>query len=204
MKDIILFGAGGHCYAAIELIRSLRKYDPKIIFDDDPKKSAILDVPVKQYSGTLEHNNPMYIAIGDNSNRMKVANRFNLEFPVFIHKSARIYPSVYIGRGTMVHPNVVLDAEVNIGAFCIVNNNATVSHNVRIGDYVHIAIQSAIAGGVQIGEGSLIGAGSVLVPGIKIGKWATIGAGTVVTKDVPDHAVVYGNPSRIIKINDEA
>ena len=204
MKEIILFGAGGHCYAAIELIRSLGEYDPKIIFDDDPKKSSILDVPVKQYSGTQESKSPMYIAIGDNSNRMKVANRFHGDFPIFIHDSATIFPSVSIGKGTMVHPNVVIDAEVNIGAFCIINNNATVSHNVEIGDYVHIAIQSAIAGGVQIGKGTLIGAGSVIVPGIKIGKWATIGAGTVVTKDVPDHAVVYGNPSRIIKINDEA
>ena len=57
---------------------------------------------------------------------------------------------------------------------------------------------ACVAGGVSIGEGSLIGAGSVILPNIKIGKWATIGAGAIVTKDVPDHTVVYGNPARII------
>ena len=63
---------------------------------------------------------------------------------------------------------------------------------------MHIAIQASVAGGVHIGDGALIGAGSVILPNIKIGKWATIGAGSVVTKDVPDNALVYGNPAKII------
>jgi acetyltransferase EpsM len=47
----------------------------------------------------------------------------------------------------------------------------------------------------------LIGIGAILIPGITIGKWVTIGAGTVVLSDVPDYAVVVGNPGKIIKYN---
>ncbi len=56
---------------------------------------------------------------------------------------------------------------------------------------------AAVAGGAFIKEGALIGAGSVIMPGIRVGKWAVIGAGSIVTKDVPDYAMVYGNPAKI-------
>jgi len=46
-------------------------------------------------------------------------------------------------------------------------------------------------------DGCSIGAGSVILPGVTIGKAAMIGAGSVVTKDVPDGAVVRGEPARL-------
>ncbi len=46
-------------------------------------------------------------------------------------------------------------------------------------------------------EGAHVGTGAIVIPGIKIGKWCTIGAGAVVVKDVPDNAVLVGNPGDI-------
>ena len=43
-----------------------------------------------------------------------------------------------------------------------------------------------------------VGGGSVLLPGVTIGQNALVGAGSVVTKDVPDCAIVFGNPARIV------
>ncbi len=199
MKKISLFGAGGHCFATIELIRSLHEYDPVIVLDDNPTFKDILNVPIEKYNGKILPSKSLCITIGNNNNRKNVASLFNVELPIFVHSSVVKYPSVVIGKGSVVLPNAVLDADVSIGDFCIINNNATVSHNVKIEDFVHIAIQTAIAGGVVIGEGTLIGAGSVILPNIKIGKWAIIGAGAVVTIDIPDHAVVFGNPAKIIR-----
>ena len=51
----------------------------------------------------------------------------------------------------------------------------------------------------KAGEGTLIGAGATVTPGINIGSWALVGAGAVIIEDVPDYAVVVGNPGRIIK-----
>ncbi len=202
MKDIILFGGGGHCYATIALIRSLGEYAPNVIYDDNPKEEDIMGVGLKQYQNEDFFEKSLCISIGDNNVRKVKANKFSkAKFPSFIHSSSVIYPSANVGKGSLILPNAVLDAECRVGNFCIINNNATVSHNVVIEDFVHIAINVAIAGGVSVGEGSLLGAGSIILPDIKIGKWAVIGAGAVVTKDVPDNAVVYGNPARIIKNN---
>ncbi len=200
MNKISLYGAGGHAFAAVELIRSLGLYDPIVVFDDQPKNGKIIEVPVKKYDAKMPIES-LCISIGDNKIRKNIALQFKAEYPNFVHKSVEIYPSVTIGKGTLILPNAVLDAKVSIGDFCIINNNATVSHNVVLEDFVHIAIQAAIAGGVEIGEGTLIGAGSVILPEIKIGKWATIGAGAIITKDVPDFAVVYGNPAKVIRYN---
>ena len=46
-------------------------------------------------------------------------------------------------------------------------------------------------------EGASIGSGAVILPGLTLGKCCLIGAGTIVTKDVPDYAIVRGNPGRI-------
>jgi acetyltransferase EpsM len=198
MKKIQLYGCGGHSYAIIELVRSLGQYTPICVIDDKPKVSSILNVPVRTYSEILKDTSTV-ISIGNNVARKKVSEKISAEFPTFVHQSAVVYPSANIGKGTVVFPNSVVDADVSIGDFCIINNNATISHNVHIEHFVHVAIQASIAGGVSIGEGTLIGAGSVILPEIKIGKWVTIGAGSVVTKDVPDHTTVYGNPAKIIK-----
>ena len=49
----------------------------------------------------------------------------------------------------------------------------------------------------RVDDGASIGAQSVLVTGVTVGQWALIGAGSVVTRDVPAHALVHGNPARI-------
>ena len=46
-------------------------------------------------------------------------------------------------------------------------------------------------------EGASIGAGAVVLPGVAIGRWALVGAGAVVTRDVPEQALVTGNPARV-------
>ncbi len=199
MKEISLYGAGGHGHAAVALIKSLGDYQPVVVYDDNPNTEYILKVPVKRFEDQSLTTDSLCVTIGNNRNRKKIVSQFDMEYPTFIHESALLYPSVKVDKGTLVHPGVVLDAEVNIGKFCIINNHATLSHNVTIGDYVHIAIQAAIAGGVTIGEGTLIGAGSIILPEVTIGKWVIIGAGSVVTKDIPDNVIAYGNPALIKK-----
>ncbi|MDC8004586.1 acetyltransferase [Aureisphaera galaxeae] len=199
MKDLILYGAGGHCFAMVDLIRSIGNLQVIQIYDDAPKNGTILDVPVSKYNGEDLSQATICISVGNNEVRRKLSEKFDADFPILTHPSAVVYPSVSIGKGTTIMAQTVIDADVSLGRFCIVNHNATVAHNVVVGDYCHIAINAAVAGGVTIGEGTLVGAGSVILPGIAIGKGATIGAGAVVTKDVPDGAMVYGNPAKIIR-----
>ena len=205
MNEIILFGGGGHSYAVIELIKSLGNFNPIFVYDDQPKENTILQIPLKKFTTECFDEKALCISIGNNSARKAKALLFSkANFPTFIHQNTVIYPSVSVGRGTVVMPNSVLDAQCTVGDFCIINNHATVSHQVVLGNYVHVAINAAIAGGVSVGEGALLGAGCTILPEITIGKWATIGAGAVVTKNVPDYGVVYGNPAKLMKFSHES
>lgn len=53
---------------------------------------------------------------------------------------------------------------------------------------------------VVIGDNSFIGQRVIILPGVRIGRCAIVGAGAVVTKDVPDYAIVGGNPARVIRM----
>jgi sugar O-acyltransferase (sialic acid O-acetyltransferase NeuD family) len=198
MKEITIYGGGGHCYALVALICADNTYKPVVILDKNPSDKEILGIPVEKRTNKNHIHKYVAIAIGNNTIRKKIAEGLTASCPTFVHTSAFIYPSATIGKGVQILPNAVVDAAVTIGDFTIINNNATVSHNTIVENYCHIAINAAVSGGCTIGEGTLVGAGSVILPEITIGKWATIGAGAVVTKNVPDGATVVGNPAKII------
>ena len=52
---------------------------------------------------------------------------------------------------------------------------------------------------ISIKKGAWVGADSTILPGVTVGKYAIVGSDSVVTKDVPDYAVVVGNPAKVIK-----
>ncbi len=74
-------------------------------------------------------------------------------------------------------------------------------YDCELEDYVHVSPKAVLAGNVKVGEGTHIGVAAVVIPGVKIVKWCTIGAGSVIIRDVPDFAVVLGNPGRVIGSN---
>ena len=76
---------------------------------------------------------------------------------------------------------------ITIGKNSIIGYNATILTHEYLTDEYRI-------GKVDIGENTMIGANTTILPGVKIGSGVKVGAGTVVSKDVPDNALVYGNP----------
>ena len=60
-------------------------------------------------------------------------------------------------------------------------------------------VDAFTTGPVKIGDHTLIGANVTILPGVTIGNHVKIGAGSIVSKDIPDHALAYGNPILIIK-----
>jgi UDP-2-acetamido-3-amino-2,3-dideoxy-glucuronate N-acetyltransferase len=116
-----------------------------------------------------------------------------------------------IGQLCSIGQNVVISSEVRIGNRVKIQNNVSVYTGVICEDDVFLGPsavftnvinpRSAIARKdeykptlVQIG--ATIGANSTIVCGINIGKYAFVGAGAVVTKNIPDYALVVGNPAR--------
>ena len=201
MKNkMFLFGASGHAKVIVENLKSNHIAIDAII-DDNPKSEFILNIPVvnsKDFSFSDEMS--FIIAIGDNAIRKRIVSQNQFKYLKSFHSSSTISNTALIGEGTVIMPQVVINAEAKVGKHCILNSRSVIEHDCVLEDYVHISPNASLAGNVTVGEGSHIGIGSCVIQGIKIGKWTTIGAGAVIIKDVPDHAVVVGNPGKIIKI----
>jgi UDP-2-acetamido-3-amino-2,3-dideoxy-glucuronate N-acetyltransferase len=117
-----------------------------------------------------------------------------------------------IGRGCNIGQNVVISPDVVIGNNVKIQNNVSVYTGVVLEDDVFCGPSMVFTNVVnprshvsrkdeyrqtRVRQGATLGANSTIVCGHSIGRYAFIGAGTVVTRDVPDYALVVGNPGRI-------
>lgn len=190
-----IYGASGHA-KVIYAIAISTGVEVIAFVDDHSKENSYLGLPIT----TVSKSDKLIIGIGDNTIRKKVANRYVSQWhEALIHKSAIVSCLNEIGLGSVVMPRAVVNESISIGRHCIVNTAAVVEHDCILNDFSHISPNATLSGGVHIGEGTHVGAGAVIIPNIRIGKWCVIGAGAVIIKDVPDYAVVVGNPGQIIK-----
>ena len=118
-----------------------------------------------------------------------------------------------IGRGCNIGQNVVISPGVTIGNNVKIQNNVSVYTGVTLEDDVFCGPSMVFTNVVNprshvsrkheyqqtiVGRGASLGANSTIVCGHNVGRYAFIGAGAVVTKDVPDYALVVGNPARVV------
>jgi acetyltransferase EpsM len=201
MNKICLFGASGHGKVVMDVAASLN-IEVEVFIDDEPKSNFVKDIPVISSQHSSKYNSCKFIiSIGDNCIRKYISKKTQKTFSKLIHKTAIISPSVSILEGTVVMAGTIINSDTSLGKHVIINTAAVVEHDCKIDNYVHISPNATITGNVRIGEGTHIGAGAIVIPNIKIGKWAIIGAGSVIINDVPDYAVVVGNPGVIKKYN---
>jgi acetyltransferase EpsM len=199
---MILIGASGHAKVILDILR-LNNIGVECLVDANPAIKELLGFKV-YHQATFEMNKQdAIISIGSNTIRKKVAEKHPLNYVKAIHPNAILDDSVAVGDGTVVMASATVNNSTIIGTHCIINTSSSIDHDCLLGNFVHISPNATLCGGVQIGEGTHIGAGATIIPNIIIGKWVTIGAGAVVIFNVPDFAVVVGNPAQIIKYNND-
>ena len=128
----------------------------------------------------------------------------------------------------VVLPGAIIGENCNICSHCFIENKVLIGNNVTIKNGVYLWDEIIIEDNVFIGpnvtftndpmprsqdysnkfletrvkKNASIGANATILPGISVGKFAMVGAGSLVTKDVPDYALVMGNPAQIVRYLD--
>ncbi len=137
-----------------------------------------------------------------------------------IWHQAQVREGAVLGRNCILGKGAYVDFDVRIGDNVKVQNRASIYHGVTLENGVFVGphvvftndkLPRAInadgslksdsdweVGRILVREGASLGAGAIIVAGVTIGRFALVGAGAVVTRDVPDHGLVYGNPARLV------
>lgn len=114
--------------------------------------------------------------------------------------------NILIKENVVINGDCYINAEggVEIGRYCHIAKGLTIfssNHNYMSNTYIPYD-EKTILKPVLIKEFVWIGANVTIIPGIVIGEGAVIGSGAVITKNVPDYAIVGGNPAKVIKFRD--
>jgi UDP-2-acetamido-3-amino-2,3-dideoxy-glucuronate N-acetyltransferase len=141
-----------------------------------------------------------------------------IDEPAEIGEKTQIWHFSHVMSGAKIGAGCVIGQNVFIGAGAVMGDNIKVQNNVSVFDGV-ILEEGVFCGPSMVftnvfnprsfisrkkefrktlvKKGATIGANVTVICGYTIGRYAFIGAGSVVTKDVPDYALVYGNPGRV-------
>ncbi len=137
-----------------------------------------------------------------------------------IWNHAQVREGARIGSQCVIAKGVYVDVDVVIGDRVKIQNNVSLFRGVSVGDGVFIGphvcftndrFPRAVAQDgalkaeddwevvpIRVENGAALGANSTILPGVTIGRWAMVGSGSVVTRSVPPHTLVVGNPARRI------
>lgn len=146
---------------------------------------------------------------------VRIGDRFQTGHGAVVREHTAIGSDASVGSHAILERDVTVEDGVRVHSGCFLPEYTVLRRNAWVGPYVVVTNvlhppcpQFKLQGpegrdfcvrGPDIGENAKIGASAVLMPGIRIGRNALVGAGSVVSEDVPDDAVVAGNPARVVK-----
>lgn len=209
-ESCIIIGAGTYGQVYAEYL----KEDYNILgFIDDNKQLHNTEIDGIKVLGdfcfllnNIEISTNVFIPIGNNSIRIELLKKVidkGFKTPSFIHKNTQIHHSVEIGKCVYIMPGTHIMPLTQIKDFALISMGVNIAHHTIIEQGCFFSQGSNIGASIHFKEKVFCGIASTVMTGVKeIGEGALLGAGSVIIRDVPDYAVVVGNPGKIIKVND--
>ena len=204
MKNILLFGGGGHCHACIDVIETENRFViAGVVAHSIYTVQAVLGYSIlgsdDQLPTLLKKTKNALVAVGQIKSPNTRIRLYDLlkscgaELPIIKSPNGYCSSHATVGEGSILMHGSLINARAVIGANCIINSQALIEHDVVVSDHCHISTGARVNGGVRIGSGSFIGSGVVVKEGVEIGDHAVIAAGQIVLKDIPSGAILKGN-----------
>lgn len=118
--------------------------------------------------------------------KVKIGSNCNICDHCFIESGVTIGDSVTLKSGVYLWSGITLEDDVFVGPNVVFTNDVRPRSKNK-----NYSIQP-----IKVAKGASLGANSTILAGVTVGRYALIGIGSVVTRNVPNYALVYGNPAR--------
>lgn len=213
MTTLAILGAGGTSLFMRDVAARTGLFTDYIFLDDDPTKhSRTLDeTPI---AGTLDSwsrwgDDTLFISslYAPRAGRRLMSRVGGLGIPAqrwakVVDPTAMVSPTVHIGCGAFIGPQVTIEPNVSLRDHAYVAANSIISHDTEIGRHVYCASASAVGSRVRCEDAAFLGIGCRIMNRLNVGTASTVGMGAVVTRSVPPWCTVAGTPARILTYSD--
>lgn len=198
-KKIVIFGCGGHSRSVADIALANNPEVALVFVDSNARENeTIYGFPVVKEC--TDDTLPIFIAIGDNKNRMeKFEELTGSSFLSIVSSKTHVGHGAYLDVGCLIGNYCHIGPDAHIGKNTIINNAAIVEHEVKIGCHCHIGPNATISGRCEIGDLVFVGVGATIKDYVKVCSNVTIGAGATVVKNIEEPGVYVGTPATRIK-----
>lgn len=211
---VVIAGAGTYGSVYHKYLSNLNEFEVVGFVDDDLAKIGQTLNGLKVICETRNFSKlkelcieGVFCPIGNNKTRQSLLRDYlsnGFQTPSFIHESVIISDNLKVGKGVYILPGTIIMPFVEIHDFVMISMGIKIAHHTILREASFLSTGVNMGANIDFGVCAFAGIGSTITTGIKtIGDHAIIGAGTVIIHDVPAHAIMVGNPGRLVRFGEK-